>query len=78
LTDCGNSKSNFIKFELKELENSDNFKLCFDFDPFRNLYEVIKMETNLELNFAYMEERNAGMISAQSNDKSERYFIIGR
>jgi len=80
LSDCGNSKSNFLKFELKELKDSefDNFKLCFDFDPFKNLFEVIKMEKNFELKFALIEERNGGMISAHSNDKNERYFIFNR
>ena len=67
-----------IALELKKLKNLDNFKLCFDFDPFKNLYEVIKMKKIFELKFARMEERNGGMISAQSNDKSERYFIISR
>jgi hypothetical protein len=80
LADCKNSKSNFIKFELKELKNSgfDNFKLCFDFDPFKNLYEVIKMEKNIELKFVYDEEINRGFLSAQSDDMSERYFLRNR
>jgi len=60
----------------------DDLSICFDYPNFCNLMEVLKDSRGsgkeFEMKFAYLRERNGGMIHTTSTDGTEQYFLINR
>lgn len=60
----------------------NDLSICFDFKNFINLMTVIESVReegkDFDIKFAYMKEREGGMIHAVSKDESEQYFLLNR
>ncbi len=81
-TDKMNAFSNPAKTELADNVDIEDLSICFDFRNFVNLTSVIeagkKEEKVFDMKFAYIKEREGGMIHVTSRDGSEQYFLLNR
>lgn len=74
-TDKTNKFSNGLKFDLEKIDNVDNLVLTFTAKNIIDLMTVINNE-NFRLNFAYVHDAGVGSLFAESNDSSEKYYIM--
>jgi hypothetical protein len=76
--DKSNRFSNGMKFELDKVEISD-LECFYDFKFFNAILTVINEDIeDFKINFAYIPDREAGMILFEKNDKSEKYYLMSR
>jgi hypothetical protein len=82
-TDKNNAFSNGTKVKLASGIEIDDLSICYDFKNFVALTTVIEAAQEIDekefvLKFAYIEEREGGMIHAVASDDSEQYFLLNR
>ncbi len=73
--DKSNSFSNGVSIQLDEA-NENDLTMLFDFKNFVNLMTVI--DVNFKFKFSYLSEQEMGMLSAISNDDSEKYYLMSQ
>lgn len=61
----------------------EDLSICFDFKNFMSLMTVVENvreyeEKSFKMGFAYIREREGGMIHTISKDESEQYFLLNR
>ena len=82
--DASNSKADKTTRIIKEgIEDIHDLSICFDLKNFIALSSVIELAKETEkkdfiMKFAYIEEREGGMIHVLSDDKTEQYFLLNR
>lgn len=79
-SDKTNRFSNGLKFDISEISrDTSNLTICFDFKNMTNLMAIINGNIeNFKFHFAYIEEQELGMLFAESNDGSEKYYLMSR
>lgn len=75
-TDRTNRYTNGISFELATVDHPD-VDICLDYKNFNALLQVIDDSfTQFSAKFTWMEAQEAGMVSFEKNDGSEKYYIL--
>lgn len=76
--DKSNRFSNGMKFEVDKIDK-ENLETFYDFKYFNAILTVINDNINdFKMKFAYIPEREAGMILFEKNDESEKYYLMSR
>lgn len=76
--DKTNRFSNGMKFELDTIDK-DDLECFYDFKYFNAILTVINDDIDdFKINFAYIPDREAGMILFEKNNKSEKYYLMSR
>ena len=81
--DRSNSKADKTTRILKENVGIKDISICFDLKNFIALTNVIELskeedKKDFKMKFAYIEEREGGMIHVLSDDNTEQYFLLNR
>lgn len=82
-TDRNNKHEDVGRANLTDNVDIKDLDICFDMKNFIALTNIIKLSKNVDkkdfkMKFAYIEEREGGMIHVLSTDKSEQYFLLNR
>lgn len=76
-TDKSNKFSNGLKFDLEKIDGVDDLVLSFTAKNITDLMAVINSDfENFKLNFTYVPDAGVGLVFAESNDSSEKYYIM--
>ena len=80
--DKSNSKADKTTRILKSGVEMDDLSICFDLKNFIALTQVIELskeeKKDFKMKFAYIQEREGGMIHVESDDGTEQYFLLNR
>ena len=75
-TDRTNRYTNGISFELADVDYHD-VDICIDYKNFNALLQVIDDSfTDFTAKFTWMDSAEAGMVSFEKNDDTEKYYIL--
>ncbi len=79
-TDMTNLFADGYKVDIASLPGVQDLSICYDLRNISALMQIIEEEEdkNFMMHFAWLEETDRGMIFAESDDGSEKYYLLSR